>query len=429
MAAEQLAAPTPAQMTQQDHRAAYFRQSTWLMIATVGSGAFTYAVHLLAKKIPLSEYGALAPLMALTMCVPSMPLQMVFAQQAATALATHRERQLRGMVRLAWLGTSGICVVAAIALFFLQGDLVARWQLSNPAALWVTMVAVVASFWLPIFLGLMQGQQNFAWYGWAFMLNGSGRLGAAALFVLVFGAFATGIMNGVAIGLCLAAVVGIWQTRALWMGQAEPFDWRTLLRQIVPLMLGFGAYQFLFAADTIFVRTFLPDQTEYYFAAGTLSRALIWLVGPLTAVMFPKIVHSTARAEKSDLMGLTLLCTAVIAVAAVLGLWILGPWVVRFVYKPAYVSITTSILPWYAVVMVPLSLASVLVNNLLAKSEFRVVPALLALAVAYGVALSFIHSSVIAVLQTLGVFNLLLLAVCAFFTWGPGKQAPKTAAA
>ena len=179
----------------------------------------------------------------------------------------------------------------------------------------------------------------------------------------------------------------------------------------------------------MFVRAFLPDQTEYYFAAGTLSRALIWLVGPLTAVMFPKIVHSTARAEKSDLMGLTLLCTAVIAIAAVLGLWVLGPWVVRFVYKPAYVAATTSILPWYAAVMVPLSLGSVLVNNLLAKSEFRVVPALIVLAAAYGIALSFIHGSLLAVLQTLGVFNLLLLAVCVFFTWGPGKKAPRIAPA
>lgn len=427
MAAEQLAAATPAEMSQQENRAAYFRQSSWLMFATIASGGFTYAVHLLAKRIPLTEYGALGSLMALTMCVPWMPMQMVFAQQAAAALVTHREKQLRGMVRLAWLGTFGICLIAAVVLFFLQGDLAARWQISNPAALWVTLVAMLASFWLPIFLGLMQGQQNFTWYGWALMLNGAVRVGAATLFVVVFGAYAAGIMNGVALGLCLVTGIGIWQTRALWLGQSEPFDWRALLRQIIPLMLGFGAYQFLFAADTMFVRAYLPGQSEYYFAAGTLSRGLIWLVGPLTAVMFPKVVRSVARSEKTDVMGLTLLCTAVLAIAAVLGVWILGPFVVRLVYNPKYVEITTSILPWYAAVMVPLSLSSVLVNNLLARSEFRVVPALVIVAVAYGIALTFIHSSLVAVLQTLGVFYLLLLAVCVFFTWGPGRQAPRTA--
>ena len=46
-------------------------------------------------------------MLAVAMCVPNMPLQMVFAQQAARALATGRERALAGMIRLAWLGTLG----------------------------------------------------------------------------------------------------------------------------------------------------------------------------------------------------------------------------------------------------------------------------------------------------------------------------------
>jgi hypothetical protein len=419
MAAEQVAEANPPQMTQGEHRAAFFRQSSWLMFATIASGVFTWGVHFLSKKIPAAEYGILGTLLSLTMCIPSMPLQMVFTQQTAAALATQRERQLRGMIRLAWLGTSAICLLAGIALIFLQKDLMARWEITNPAALWVTLVAVVATFWMPIFLGLMQGQQNFFWYGWTFILHGVGRLGTAAFLVLVLGAYATGIMTGVAAGYGIAVAIGIWQTRALWRGPADSFDWRTLLRQIVPLMLGFGAYQFLFAADTMFVRTYLPGQSEYYFAAGTLSRALIWVVGPLTAVMFPKIVHSTARAEKSNLMVLTLLCTAALAGAGVFGLWLVGPWVVRLVYPPEYVAVTTSILPWYAAAMVPLSLGAVLVNNLLAKSEFRIVPALVILAVSFGITLTYIHSSLLAILQTLGAFNLLLVVVCAVYTWGP----------
>ena len=54
----------------------------------------------------------------------------------------------------------------------------------------------------------------------------------------------------------------------------------------------------------------------------------------------------------------------------------------------AYVQIAASVLPWYAWAMVPLALANVLVNNLLARSQFRIVPALAVLAAAYGVALA-----------------------------------------
>jgi len=72
--------------------------------------------------------------------------------------------------------------------------------------------------------------------------------------------------------------------------------------------------------------------------------------------------------------------------------------------------------------MVPLALANVLVNNLLARSRFGVVPMMVLLAVAYGFALNFMLNRfpgrLEIPLQTLGAFNLLLLAVCAWFTWG-----------
>ena len=186
-----------------------------------------------------------------------------------------------------------------------------------------------------------------------------------------------------------------------------------------------NAVQPCFSADTVFVKTWFPDETTYYGAAGTLSRALIWLVGPLVAVMFPKIVHSTAKAEQSDLMPLTLGLTAVLALGAVLGLWVLGPFVVRLVFRPDYVTPTTAILPWYAGAMVPLSLANVLVNSLLARLEFRVVPWLLGLALAYAVALTRFHASLVQVLQTLAVFCALALALSAWFTWRKRVPSPR----
>ena len=74
--------------------------------------------------------------------------------------------------------------------------------------------------------------------------------------------------------------------------------------------------------------------------------------------------------------------------------------------------------------MVPLALANVLLNNLIARSFFKVVPALCLLAPGYAFALTRFHDTPVTVLKTLGVFNLLLLAVCAWFTWGTKVQSP-----
>ena len=52
----------------------------------------------------------------------------------------------------------------------------------------------------------------------------------------------------------------------------------------------------------------------------------------------------------------------------------------------------------------------------------RVVPPLIVLAVAYGFALTHFHGSLVNVLQTMGVFNLMLFAVCAWYTFFSPKS-------
>jgi hypothetical protein len=72
-------------------------------------------------------------------------------------------------------------------------------------------------------------------------------------------------------------------------------------------------------------------------------------------------------------------------------------------------------------------MANVLVNDLLARGRFGVVPFMLLLAVAYGFTLPWIlnhHPGRIElVLQTLAVFGTLLFGLCAWFTWGVKRKA------
>jgi O-antigen/teichoic acid export membrane protein len=260
-------------------------------------------------------------------------------------------------------------------------------------------------------------------------VGGGGRFVAAAFLVLALGFGAAGMMAGALIGVGFSAWIVIWRSRDLWTLASEKFETADLRRQVVPLVFGFGALQFMFTADTMFAKAyFTGDQMAPYVAAGTLSRALLWLVLPLAQVMFPKIVHAAAKSEKTNLFNLVVLGTAVLAVCGGLGLWLVGPIVVKIVYKTSYVAATTALLPWYAAAMVPLALANVMVNDLLARARYAVVPWMVVLALAYGFTLpamlNHFPGRLEVVLQTLGVFNLLLFGVCAWFTWGK-KSAPQ----
>jgi O-antigen/teichoic acid export membrane protein len=147
----------------------------------------------------------------------------------------------------------------------------------------------------------------------------------------------------------------------------------------------------------------------------------------LTLVMFPKLAHSMATGEKSHALelalGATLLAGGAAAVACTL-----FPWLPLLIVNGKSFLVVAPLVTWFAWCMLPLTLSMVLVNSLMARSRFAAVPWLVLVAVGYGVALAIVgrHAGNLAdtqaglrmMIQTLGVFNLLLLGVCAWFTWG-----------
>jgi len=411
-------------VTESQQRSSFFRQSGWLMIANIGGGMMMWAVHFLSRPIGAQEYGIFGVLLAVVMLVPNMPLTMVLAHQTAQGLARRKERELSGMIRLALMGTFALWLVGAVIVALFHHQILAKWQITNSLGLWLTLLAVLGALWQPIFWGVLQGAQNFLWWGWSMIINGIGRfvIAAGLVWILVSmkseNSYAAGILAGVLAGYVVSTALAAWHARALWAAPTQPFDRGALLREAVPPMFAFAAFQFLLTADTMFVKAYFPStQAGFYLSAGTLSRALMWLVGPLAAVMFPRLVHSAAKAEKSNLMGLVLVGTAVLAITGAASLSLLGPFIVKIVSGPAYVAVASSLLPWYAFAMVPLCVANVLLNNLLAQSSAKAAVPLILLAVAYGFALTRFHASLQMVLKTMGLCNIMLLLVCAFFTW------------
>ncbi|HEX4645223.1 MAG TPA: hypothetical protein VH598_06395, partial [Verrucomicrobiae bacterium] len=277
--------------------------------------------------------------------------------------------------------------------------------------------------WLPIFQGLLQGRQNFLWLGWVAIFNGVGRVFVVGLIVTVLHGWAVGTMVGVLAGLLAALGFAARQNRDLFTEPGAPFDSLGWLRRVVPLTLGFGAGQFIFSADAIVVQNYLGDGglAAPYMLGGTLARGIVLFTGPLAAVMFPKLVHSAARAEKNELnfMALTLLGTAVLSSFAAIGLTLTAPIIIKLI-NPDYVSIVP-LISLFAWSMVPLALGIVLLNNLMAHSRFKVVPVAVLVAAGYWVALQYFHDSFKTVIETFGIFSLLFLGVCALFTWGIKK--------
>jgi O-antigen/teichoic acid export membrane protein len=147
--------------------------------------------------------------------------------------------------------------------------------------------------------------------------------------------------------------------------------------------------------------------------------------------MFPKLARSAATGEKSNALLLTLGATILAGSAAAIGCT-LFPSLPLLVVGGKSFLVVAPLVPWFAWCMLPLVFSNVLISSLMARSRFAAVPWLVLVAIGYGVALAMVgrhagnlpdtQAGLRMMIQTLGIFNLLLFFVCAWFTWGKFRR-------
>ena len=391
-----------------------------MMLATVLGGVLMYAVHRVASHMPKGEYGLFTTLLQVVsqMSIPAIGLQGVFARQAAASLHPEHEKELAAVFRGVLCGTFSIWLLMIAVVWVLRDKILLSLGIANPAALWVTVLIGLTVLWRPVVMGIMQGRQNFLWLGWSSVLDGVVRFVGICVIVGLLAGYAAGAMTGVLCGSLLIILIGGWFSRDCFNAPAQSLNWRAWLAQVVPLAFGLGAGTFMLSADMLFVRAFFSEeQTGYYAAAGMIGRALVYFTVALTAVMFPKLARSAALGERSHALFLALALTG-LAGAAAAALCSLAPELpLRIIYDRSFLALSAPLVPWFAWCMLPLTLATVLINGLMAQSRFAAVPWLLSVALGYALTLYFRHQSFIMVIQTLGIFSLIMLCVCVWFSF------------
>jgi O-antigen/teichoic acid export membrane protein len=398
-----------------------------MMITTFLMGVCMWAVHPLARFIPETEYETAVNMLRFLqiMAIPAGALQMLFVRHTSASVEAHEDGALAAAFRTVLkYGTLG-WILFLIAVAFVQESVCAQWGIHNPAALWVTCAAGLTYFWWAIMTGVVHGRQNFFWYGWASLINGLGRVGAAIVAVVLLGWMAAGIMTAAWIGLLCSTAAVAWQSGDLWKVEATKPRWHLLATDLVPVIVVGMITQALLTADFLFIKNRFPDgSTAAYAAASTLTLALVAFTGPIAQVMFPKIVRAARLSEKSNALTLTLIATAAVAGSGALALSVLAPIAIRFGFSPRFVAIAP-LLPWYAWCMVPLTLSNVLLGHLLAIGRYRAIGWLALIAGGYlatlwkTVPFPAVDADMMPlfkqVVLTLGGFNLLMLIATATF--------------
>ena len=394
-----------------------------MMIATLANGAFMAAVNWAALRIPRNTSNGIGTFVSLLdvlahLSIPITGVLTVFMQQTVMATTDDARRRLVGTARGILGGMFLLWVIAAMLSLAFQSRVVTTLNLPNVAAWWFTMLAGLAALLAPTLTGILQGQQQFFWVGWANMLNGVGRFVGVVIAVMWLQQGATGAMAGVFLGNLFTLLLVAWMTRWIWRAPADPINWKEWLKHVVPLTLGVAAPTYILLQDMIVVQQHYDvAAANAYAAPRVVGRMLFFLVAPMTLVMFPRIARSAATAEKTDVLAQAVGATALIGGGAALACTFFPELMLR-ILSPRGASLETAgLIPWFAWAMLPLALSNLLAANLLARKRFEAVPWLLAVAIGYRVTLHYTHGSYLSVILTLGAFSLLLFLVCVVFTF------------
>src|SRR5436190_2809899 len=381
-------------------RSTFFKQGGWLVAANVISGACLMGViALLGKMVPDSQSAELGIYFALlrfftVLAIPAAGLQVVFAQQTAAAITDDKIKDLRLTVTRIVLAIFSFWALVFIICAFKAEYLKTAFKLNDTWSIWITLCLVLMQLLLPLMQGLAQGLQNFTFLGLSIMLNGVGRLAGIFLMLYLFRPRATEALAGALIGLASAVFVGFWPARHLFRLVEGKFDWIGWLKRVLPLAGGVGAGLFLMNADVLFVQRFFPaDQGKFYSAAAVVGVGLVAFSTPLAAVMFPKIVRSFAQSQQNNSLRLALLGTGTLGAfgAIICTVFPSLPLRIMFFNKPEFWQ-SKVLVAWFMWGMLPLTIANVLINNLLALGRYKVVPWLVCVALAYGFGLYFFLS-------------------------------------
>jgi O-antigen/teichoic acid export membrane protein len=417
-----------------ESKLAFFRQSGWLVIATGLCGVFLMAVYPLVSKIlGIATFFTMLRFFTVFGIVTS-GLQVVMAQQAASALTPELKALLGVTVRSVARGIFFFWVLVVLVCAFFKNWFLDTLKIPNGTTLAITLGLLLAQLFLPFVQGLLQGTQNFASLGWSIMLNGIGRFLGIFILLKLFKASSATALAGALLGLGAAVLLGAWPSRGLFFSGAKGrFDWPRWLAGALPLSAGAGAIVFLMNADVLFVQAhFSRAETAYYAAVAIVGVGLVTFTSPMASVMFPKLVRSVAQAQKNDSLLLAATGTAALGLFGALTCTLFPSLPLRIMFfNNAQLWVAAQLVPAFMWSMLPVTMANLLVGNLLARRDFRAVPWLAAIAAAYGFELNRYlsgvpHADLFAafkgVVFRLGMFSAMMLVVAFLYSLFPRSR-------
>jgi O-antigen/teichoic acid export membrane protein len=376
---------------------------------TLTAGLLGFAFQIVVSHtVAPAEYGAIFAVMTLVTLVglPAGALTLLMAREASRDRATGQHASSAAMLhdgnRLLLL-TGLVFAAAAVATSPWFGHF-----LNIPISLLLAgALGIPFALASPLLIGDLQGEQRFIAFTSLAVGQAAIKLVGAVVLGITFGA--PGVILGVSTGGALSYLAAYRllrrklaiKARWPWHGPALAY-----LSILLPSTL---ALAILLSADVLLVKHFFPQRTAgEYAAVVALSRALFYAAAGVAAVLFPKVISRESQGISGS--SIVWLSVALVTVGGMAGLATLtvasSPLLTAFA-GTAYVG-GAAYLPLYAVGMILLGTAAVLIATHQSRSRRDFLAVLIPLALIEPAGILVFHQNLFQVVEVVDACMLAL---------------------
>jgi O-antigen/teichoic acid export membrane protein len=389
---------------------------------------------LVSHRLQPNDYGAVFAVVSLITFVglPATAFTLVMAREAS------RDRALgdtASSASLLWNGNRSL-LATGIGLGLVlaaTSPLLAQFLFIPPSLVVAAAAGMPFALALPLLLGELQGEQRFV--DLSVVLVGLAALKLAASLALgaIWGPI--GIIAGISVASAVVYVLA-WARLSLKAPAANRKPWvRSAVRYLAVILPSTIALAVLLSADVILVKHFFPTRVAgEYAAVAALGRAIFWGASAVATVLFPKVVFSRAQGRAGTQLVAASLGLVAFGGIAGLALLSVGSRAILVAFSGGAYAAAAGYLAWYAVGMIMLGAAAVLIASHQSRGHAGFLALLVPLSILEPVLVAVFHQTLAQVVLVVDIsmtivavtLGALLFAQRESGTWAPAMAPTAT---
>jgi O-antigen/teichoic acid export membrane protein len=383
--------------------------SSIIFTGAIVGGLFSYAFNMMMGRLmgPVN-YGELTALLSLLMIVTVAggAITTIAMRYSGELIALGHFNALIKFFRFLSRNTLYLGLTLAVLGLILLKPIANFFSISEFLPIIIILLTVVLNLLVFVNKGILQGGQKFVDLTVANTIDPILRV-VIGISLVKLGLGLSGAMMAIFIAVGSSYLVTLIPLKKIFRLASDKvekfsFDKKEIIAYSWPTLIAAILLVLSINIDIVLVKHFFsPEEAGLYAAVSTIAKIILYITGPIIAVMFPMISEQKTKGEKHYRVFLMSLLFTLVGSVVVLGLYVLAPGkIISILYGPKFVNYYY-LLPQIGVAILFYSLINLIVNYYLAIKNFVFLWFFALILVAQVVIISLWHPSLEAVVRVL----------------------------